>query len=91
MSGLVIWSTIICVRARGYHLALGLAGGREDGDWYFASCFCPRWGAGAVTKPQKLKGNETRILGSTFILSVLGSHWSSYSLLIGGAAISLGF
>ena len=59
VSGLVIWSTIICVRARGYHLALGLAGGRENGDWYIASCFCPRWGAGAVTKPQKQRGNLT--------------------------------
>ena len=69
----------------GGDLALGLAGGRENGGRYIASCFCPRWGAGAIQSHRR--GNETPILGSTFILLVLCCDWSSYCVLIGGAAI----
>ena len=39
----------------GGDLALGLAGGRENGGRYIASCFCPRWGAGAIQSHRRGK------------------------------------
>jgi hypothetical protein len=83
-SGTIIWSTIVCVRLSS---GAGVGRGEGDGGWYIASCFCPRWGAGAI--PSHRRGNETPILGSTFILPVLCCDWSSYCVLIGGAATGL--